>query len=106
MKHTPGPWRVVTSDWAGRYVLCNDVVRGRCPKDFVVEDEANARLIAAAPELLQTLRDIESILFNRDRSLPNVKDMLQRIRTAIETAEGAAIPGRRETEESSKKGKQ
>jgi hypothetical protein len=57
-KHTPGPWNVsfcdddeVRSD-DGR-LLCVTV-----PLGFDVEEKANARLIAAAPELLAALQEI------------------------------------------------
>ena len=62
-QHTPGPWAVDGDDalWVnaiGREhepVIC-DIV----PRDadaFTDEDEANARLMAAAPELLEACRD-------------------------------------------------
>jgi hypothetical protein len=51
-KHTPAPWRVFTDDnECGLYHV-------RTPGRAVAEpeDEANARLIAAAPELLAALQ--------------------------------------------------
>lgn len=58
-KHTPGPWVVWYSDWPG-------VVGVECASGETIADcshsndpdlsEANARLIAAAPELLEALR--------------------------------------------------
>lgn len=57
-KHSPGPWVVNGVDDLGAYVYidsdCHVVVR--CP-DPGVED-ANARLIAAAPDLLEALRNV------------------------------------------------
>jgi hypothetical protein len=56
-KHTPGPWAVVTTDsstveilGARELVICEV---GACS----VEDEANASLIAAAPELFKALSE-------------------------------------------------
>lgn len=54
MKHTPGPWRYITGTW----VLGGDlqvVARTSWPSDPPRNGEemrANARLIAAAPDLL------------------------------------------------------
>jgi hypothetical protein len=55
-KHTPGPWKVTQHDM-GAFI--------RCPADYIIAGpvdtrrghEANARLIAAAPELLEALRE-------------------------------------------------
>lgn len=67
-KHTPGPWNVNTlPKWhtevfAGLYLIC-EAIGGqrhldepRNPK----QDEANARLIAAAPDLLAALKMVKS----------------------------------------------
>jgi hypothetical protein len=59
MKHTPGPWKAdrhfesVVSD-NGTFI-CFTVKPGMYPEPHV---EANARLIAAAPELLKNLESI------------------------------------------------
>jgi len=55
-KHTPGPWavndgqEVVADDGAGTRLLC------RCHAGHYEERSANARLIAAAPDLLAALK--------------------------------------------------
>lgn len=60
-KHTPGPWKIAfgardfhitgtREDTSGHYIA-------RTINDFA-EDEANARLIAAAPELLEALNAV------------------------------------------------
>jgi hypothetical protein len=63
-KHTPGPWRVFNKNGV------ISVMSGRSPKNEVVhwagfdsshfpkDRLANARLIAAAPEMLEALKDI------------------------------------------------
>lgn len=62
MKHTPGPWRVKRWPAAG----------GAVPEAFSIEPgvarvyygdltEANARLIAAAPELLEMLKELVEV---------------------------------------------
>jgi hypothetical protein len=67
--HHPGPWSIVPDRKPGdmaRIVAQNDYTIGyvlytdRNPL-VVPEDEANARLIAAAPALWQALRDCVSI---------------------------------------------
>lgn len=63
-KHTPGPWRVKRSESkpafnvVGTKVGCKYKI-ARCPyisDDDKQEAEANAKLIAAAPELLKALK--------------------------------------------------
>lgn len=69
-KHTPGPWLVVpdirTDDFDREYIAGYNVVSG---KVVVIGDEgimgdglANATLIAAAPELLDSLKVAEKSL--------------------------------------------
>ena len=61
MSHTPGPWGVGEGNWSSRVVA--PVRYSTEPKEVGVfagrgraEDEANARLCAAAPEMLEALR--------------------------------------------------
>jgi DNA repair exonuclease SbcCD ATPase subunit len=54
-KHTPGPWNAVELE-DGNIVTGNTRHCGNvCELDLGTESEANARLIAAAPELLEAL---------------------------------------------------
>jgi hypothetical protein len=75
--HTPGPWEV-GSEGNGKpgYVYCNNslgsavaIVFGK-PLRLTVfspeEEEANARLIAAAPDLLAALKFAQSIIGHPD----------------------------------------
>jgi hypothetical protein len=54
-QHTPGPWAVDTD----RTILCRNVVGIADIRSWMGAEEAdaNARLIAAAPELLEALKD-------------------------------------------------
>lgn len=53
-KHTPGPWEVISDhDW---HSGCKFGVDGVVPVNHTIT-EANARLIAAAPDLLKALID-------------------------------------------------
>jgi hypothetical protein len=69
-KHTPGPWKLDRDEL--HYGSLSTVVAGKKSKRFpgyqmfvdvggladVNEQEANARLIASAPELLEALKDL------------------------------------------------
>jgi hypothetical protein len=55
--YTPGPWEVFDSH-SGIYILDSAEQAAICKIEWRLEDEANARLIASAPELLRSLRDI------------------------------------------------
>lgn len=92
-KHTPGPWRVVgTTVQAGEYRAQSHAIIADC-SDFNLdkkEREANAHLIAAAPEMLEALKDIVSTLFQECQ--PDRGDLFSKIddiaRPAIAKAEG------------------
>ena len=79
MNYTPGPWRtssraVANSDIGAEIAVRskNGLVAIACTiNEGAVNAEANARLIAAAPELLEALRDLLPILDN-DGPLPRV----------------------------------
>ena len=85
-KHTPGPWTLEPScirggDRSRSLVICGPGrVSGRSPAEHG-EDEANARLIAAAPELLQACRealaDLEGYLaeWETDPALETVQEL-------------------------------
>lgn len=53
-KHTPGPWRV---DHHMNVICGSGLVAFPCIKDGLPQ-EANAALIAAAPEILDSLQDL------------------------------------------------
>lgn len=62
-KHTPGPWKcpditldIITADRKQSIAVCHRSVDGNY-KPGLQEAKANARLIAAAPELLEALKD-------------------------------------------------
>lgn len=87
-KHTPGPWRIGD---AGQTVY-GAKAEGEFPKVVadtsksmtVGERRANARLIAAAPELLEALRDLQA---QCQKWAPTIDQ--SRARAAIAKAEGA-----------------
>ena len=59
LKHTPGPWYALPAR-AGFYIQAeNDIIVDTADQNArygTIDDEANARLIAAAPELLEALK--------------------------------------------------
>jgi len=65
-KHTPGPWKVEWPFEGGALITADDghgelaQVKTRYSKTNNLEEaEANARLIAAAPDLLEAICDLE-----------------------------------------------
>lgn len=89
VKHTPGPWLK-----SGCVVLSNDEdrgmrfataerVRGRNPE----EQEANARLIAAAPELLEAIKELIHLPGYNAQAFGGAVPMAK-ILKAIDKAEG------------------
>lgn len=93
-KHTPGPWRVgpvddtLVSDASGREVAAVDGDYNN--PDEWPSMEANARLIAAAPEMYAELRKLADAL-NSGRQLDTMHFMpsaIARINSIVAKAEG------------------
>ena len=96
-KHTPGPWEVLRVD--NILAIMPDPIRGK-PDSFLgiatVQEhdeersagriEANARLIAAAPELLEALKAITKV--NMESAVLIYQRMEEIARAAIAKAEG------------------
>ena len=118
--HTPGPWEVYSCEEGERHgqvfapdgisdgkTVC-DLPKSKLiqPEDkrknhyFVhsAEDEANARLIAAAPEMLKMLRDLSKVIENLESigaNLPyyfkddmSMSDKLREVLAKVEGGEG------------------
>ena len=94
-KHTPGPWSELTGTITGpdgdeiAEVVGGDGGR-YLDDDANAECAANARLIAASPEMLEALRDtlawMEDCLMDRQqRGLPS-REAYETVRTAIAKA--------------------
>lgn len=78
-KHTPGPW---TIDWSSAHQTINSEDKTICnihPPTFDAdeEDRANARLIAAAPEMLNALDTAIQHLSKHGMSPELIKDLKQ-----------------------------
>lgn len=86
-KHTKGPWDVNRyNDLA--YTIISKSDMDRQDDSFIEdeEDEANAKLIAAAPDLLEALNLAKTAIENNP--LPGYAPLLSIINKAIEKAEG------------------
>jgi len=97
MNHTPGPWSTF-QDASLRHTVGTATGRicdmwGQEPAFFTAEDAANARLIAAAPELLSALAEvtgvIEAYCDDHNSARPtDVTVVLPKLRAAIAKATG------------------
>ena len=99
-KHTPGPWRFSKEPDAKHspcvgftiYDAGSVVVAEIYPKPYpVAVNEINARLIAAAPELLAALHIASQALAGalcQDLDHDDAQDAMQSVRAAIAKAEG------------------
>lgn len=83
-KHTPGPWEM-----SGPTLKGNGYNIGSVNSHRTTEGEANAALIAAAPEMLEALEAIATH-FDTPASgrLCNISDLLNDARAAIAKAKG------------------
>lgn len=111
-KHTPGPWiadeffmeedrcvRVGTNDGTSDYyhrsaTICECWVKNSADDDDVLvpelsRAEANARLIAAAPELLEALRQMIDVMMDCEFGTPAHAKAEREARAAIVKATGA-----------------
>jgi len=82
-KHTPGPWEVqIGIDPTG--FACYFI--GRISRPFIsrAEEEANARLIAAAPDLLSALEQANEML----KYIGGCQDTVDKASKAISKAKG------------------
>ena len=87
-KHTPGPWS---------YEMCHDTNYARITCDIKGGDnlrgycgEANARLIVAAPELLEALQNMLGLTEASDYMA--LSEIEKQARTAIAKALGEKLP--------------
>ena len=96
-KHTPRPWRTIEStnttmrtvvgpDFPGQgYIADVNLCRTNDAQD--VDGEANARLIAAAPELLQLVKDMREAFYVKG-TRKALLAVMERSKSVMEKAEG------------------
>ena len=96
-KHTPGPWKAVNQTTST--LLKQDSPQGRylfSLKEYpgIPESEANARLIAAAPDLAEAVRELlatHPAAYREPGKIDNRTDNAVKIaRASIAKAEGAS----------------
>lgn len=68
-KHTPGPWDVNEGDFGIYQLETSDQIAEVFSHHPPAELEANARLIAAAPELLEALKHARSQMLHPDQMI-------------------------------------
>jgi len=106
MKHTPGPWNIQDltktwngkeGDWHGGFRLaasdnCCLGIIGHVDARYKHQAKANAHLIAAAPEILEALKEITQHAFDDDTPNEHIREDFERMRDiafdAIAKAEG------------------
>ena len=93
-RHTPGPWDVVVKGWRSTFTISYQP-SGCFGEVAEVYREADARLIAAAPELLAALREavievtsVAGAVTPTTGMVLNAQDCLKRATAAIAKAEG------------------
>lgn len=85
-EHTPRPWRVVITDAAGRHVLVHARHSSIARISANLHRKGNARLIAAAPDLLAALEDARAQLESYEHELSGKTFNDTRINAAIAKA--------------------
>ena len=92
-KHTPGPWHVEQMDYLT--VFAEDDREKYCGRPVaiirhsrVLECDADARLIAAAPELLEALTKVRTWLIAPNTSDESLDEMTSIVKSAITKALG------------------
>ena len=75
-RHTPGPWRIhrLTNGWPVITSDDHDIADLRLNGKGLPHAEANAALIAAAPELLAALKDAPRLILDMGRIIRGLDD--------------------------------
>ena len=74
--YSQGTWEVKTNETPKTTVMCGELEIADCshPHNFHSETEANAKLIAAAPDLLKAL---QNLIFNCEEINPAMPNLLE-----------------------------
>lgn len=94
-KHTPGPWEIQSQGPTEQvYVIDNPRISFVCRMEEGTQEQkkVNARLIAAAPEMLESLRDTCRIIQGWEHATPmQIANVADKARAAIAKAEGGEV---------------
>lgn len=94
-QHTPGPWRFCEPDQISRWPVVQRGMSGgfQVKGDSPERTLADAKLIAAAPELLVSLKEMLVLAegMSVELDLPGDPGEFRRARAAVAKAEGQAI---------------
>lgn len=80
-QHTPGPWKITAEDFESFNIhtdelnICEVIAQG----EYQEQGEANARLIAAAPELLEILKEVAVCGDYNDDQMKDLNERMQAI---------------------------
>lgn len=90
-KHTPGPWKAITDNGKLWWIRTEDNLSSIASLIGQKEIVQNARLIAAAPELLETLKDCldDERIANGYDSGSLAPETIVKAKAAIAKAEGS-----------------
>ena len=88
-QHTPGPWTVREPNGAGHGFSIPEIGAWFGWMAWAPETMSNARLCSAAPDLLEALEGLESILLD-DEIGDNEHEAFDKARSAIAKARGEA----------------
>ena len=89
-KHTPGPWNIGTPPPNGEQTVGTDqgLMVAVATTGAGVKTKANAHLIAAAPDLLEALKDCVAVMDRELAGLKVIQPELSAARAAIAKATG------------------
>lgn len=83
MKHTPGPWFVDEDRLGHTHIVDNEYSIAQVSRD----NADNARLLAAAPEMLSALQYVTTLL-RFEKNFPEETEVLSVVKRAIAKATG------------------
>jgi len=90
IKHTPAPWEAHTGEDYTVVMLPDECTDNASIAVYGSNDEANARLIAAAPELLEALKKAEEAIREIAEENDGDYELADELRAVIAKATGEA----------------
>lgn len=98
-RHTPGPWRIAGSTYSERWIVDSESPKtGKQNLIAMLQDhwqgnasgymDANARLIAAAPQMLEALETADALIHRLLMGADYAQKECEEIRAAIRAAKG------------------